>query len=590
MSRRGVSHLPLARGRAFAARGAACSAFVVALLVLRGAWAGQSADFVEERYQPSPHPGDYLNLQRAYVPEHLAWGVALQTSYAANTMVFRSPGTGRTYTDALVTGKLSLHILASLALFDYVDVAIAFPFYPMQSGSKNAFLDQAFGDAVHRADIQAGGWGDLRIAPKVRFVHPNWTRGIFSAAVDLSFTAPTGKRGALMSEGGLAFMPRVVFDFDARILNVALNVGFKVRSARQLAWLDVGHEFWLGAAISGYLYRVNLEALAEVEAATALDSFFSASNANYLEGRLGLRYTLDMGLHFLAGGGFGLQNGYGTPSWRFLAGLGFSPRALGGVRDRDKDGINDGDDGCPDVAEDLDGNADSDGCPDDDNDGDGLADGLDACPLWPEDIDGFQDQDGCPDADNDGDGLPDPNDPCPLMAEDVDGFQDQDGCPEPDNDGDRVPDVSDACPLVPEVYNGCADEDGCPDEGRVCITREKIVITDSIHFATGSARILRDSFSLLDEIARIIQGHPELRLIRIEGHTDDRGNENRNLDLSYRRAQAVYKYLVKKRIDRARLMFEGFGQSQPLVPNDSDENRAKNRRVDFIIVEQQLQP
>jgi hypothetical protein len=133
--------------------------------------------------------------------------------------------------------------------------------------------------------------------------------------------------------------------------------------------------------------------------------------------------------------------------------------------DNDGDGILDAVDDCPDAAEDRDGFADLDGCPDLDNDGDGIVDARDACPDEPENFDGHRDADGCPDVfvDSDGDTIGDDTDLCPHGAEDLDGFEDADGCPDPDNDLDGIADAQDQCPNEAEDYDGVRDDDGCPD-------------------------------------------------------------------------------------------------------------------------------
>lgn len=125
------------------------------------------------------------------------------------------------------------------------------------------------------------------------------------------------------------------------------------------------------------------------------------------------------------------------PEWalRIRIGTDLVPRDA----DHDGDGIGDLGDGCPRVAEDRDGFADGDGCPDPDNDGDGLPDASDACPSAPEDRDGYQDADGCPDPDDDGDLIPDSSDDCPRSPEDRDGFEDEDGCPEPGGAAEVAP-------------------------------------------------------------------------------------------------------------------------------------------------------
>ena len=99
-----------------------------------------------------------------------------------------------------------------------------------------------------------------------------------------------------------------------------------------------------------------------------------------------------------------------------------------------------------------------------DPDGDGVPVAKDACPNMAEDLDGFEDDDGCPDFDNDKDGIYDTQDLCPNQAEDFDGFKDDDGCLDDDNDKDGIPDAKDICPGEKETMNGYKDDDGCPDD------------------------------------------------------------------------------------------------------------------------------
>ena len=256
--------------------------------------------------------------------------------------------------------------------------------------------------------------------------------------------------------------------------------------------------------------------------------------------------------------------------------------------DNDKDGIVDKDDKCPDKAEDLDGDRDDDGCPDGDGDKDGIADDLDTCPTQPEDVDGFEDQDGCPDPDNDKDGLLDAIDKCPVDAEDKDGHQDADGCPEPDNDGDGILDAADKCPDKAEDLDGCQDEDGCPESGRVCVTKEKIVITEKIFFNTGKSTIKAQSFPLLAEIAAVFKANPHIQLVEIQGHTDSNGSDDYNMQLSDARARSVYTHLTTKLgVDPTRLTSRGYGETKPIADNGTNEGREMNRRVEFIIVKQE---
>ena len=148
-------------------------------------------------------------------------------------------------------------------------------------------------------------------------------------------------------------------------------------------------------------------------------------------------------------------------------------------------------------------------------------------------------------------------------------------------------DGDDACPLDREVYNGVEDEDGCPDEGRVVVESSRIKILDKIYFDFNKATIQTRSFSLLDEIAATIIAHPSLLKIRVEGHTDNVGGGEVNRQLSEERSQAVMNYLVASGVGAERLDARGFGESYPIDSNETDSGRANNRRVEFIIIDQE---
>lgn len=267
--------------------------------------------------------------------------------------------------------------------------------------------------------------------------------------------------------------------------------------------------------------------------------------------------------------------------------------AFGGCPDTDSDGFPDAQDACPEQA----GVAAFDGCPD--TDGDGIPDSRDACPNEPEDMDGFKDEDGCPEADNDGDGILDADDACPLEPELTNGFEDEDGCPEADNDGDGLVNGLDKCPDEAETYNGKEDEDGCPDgEETVVLEGSEVRILTSIYFEFGKAVIKEQSYELLDTVATVLRQNPRITSLRIEGHTDDVGTDENNLELSRERANAVREYLKSKDIEEGRIQSQGFGETQPrceempeLLKKERANKkaikacRAKNRRVQFKILE-----
>ncbi|MDX2051401.1 MAG: OmpA family protein [Polyangiaceae bacterium] len=258
------------------------------------------------------------------------------------------------------------------------------------------------------------------------------------------------------------------------------------------------------------------------------------------------------------------------------------PKAQPG--DKDGDGYLDPDDKCPEQPENFNGFEDQDGCPDDaDTDGDGLADSVDACQLEPEDKDTYLDEDGCPEVDNDLDGLVDAQDKCPNEPEDMDGFQDADGCPDSDNDRDEVLDINDQCPN--EIGPADGDPKGCPSKPALAVVTDcEVKITQQIHFAFNKAVIRPESFPVLDAVKEVLERNPELKL-EVQGHTDNKGGAAYNKRLSDQRAASVMKYLTSKGVPPERLTSKGYGMDRPLLPNDSAENMALNRRVQFVRTE-----
>ena len=186
-----------------------------------------------------------------------------------------------------------------------------------------------------------------------------------------------------------------------------------------------------------------------------------------------------------------------------------------------------------------------------------------------------------PPADRDGDTLLDDQDACPDQPEDVDRFADDDGCPDPDNDGDTVPDAEDQCPLDP----GAPEEHGCLATVRVDREQGQIIILQRVEFATNEDRILRSSEPILHDVRRALEANPQIARVRVEGHTDSRGRDAHNLDLSRRRARSVIRWLVENGIEAGRLEGWGCGELHPIADNDTDAGRQTNRRVEFIILD-----
>lgn len=237
-----------------------------------------------------------------------------------------------------------------------------------------------------------------------------------------------------------------------------------------------------------------------------------------------------------------------------------------GSSDKDKDGINDNVDECPEIA----GLESLNGCPDDD--GDGIKNSADDCPMSA----GLAALNGCPDSD--GDGLKDKDDACPYVS----GSAALNGCP--DSDGDGVTDADDACPSKagPISNNGCPVETKIPEKPKEITPKYPLSLLSNFVIKFDSDEHDVDHLYTLNKklstVVNVLTANPGTSII-IEGHTDSTGGSAYNKSLSDKRAKYVKKHLEDAGISASRLRTKAFGESMPTANNNTKEGRAANRRV-----------
>ena len=487
-------------------------------------------------------------------------------------------------------------------------------------------------------DVQ--GIGNITIHTKFRLLRAE--RDAVGVAAMLNVELPTGDSQNFASEPGFTIWPQAAMEWrPARPLRFAFNLGARLHFGDEGAtipiggrtrplglnainpdpnYLSAGSDFQYGQLLTfsaGASFRIAqpLDLVAEVYGNQVL-SGIGTGGALSLEAIGGLKIFVERNSYLMLAGGAGFLGGWDSADIRAMMGFIFEPsigdRDGDGMRDdvdqcpdepedfdnfsdeegcpdpdNDRDGILDEEDECPLVPEDRDGDADTDGCPEGnegDRDGDGILDNVDQCPDDPEDRDNFQDEDGCPDPDNDNDRILDGDDLCMNDPEDADEFQDQDGCPDPDNDQDRILDPQDTCPNDPETYNGFQDDDGCPDRGTVIIEENQIVILEKIYFETDSAVIQQRSFPIIDAVAATLNGNPQMQLLEIQGHADERSSDEYNIRLTRDRAASVLEAIVQRGVTRERLRSAGYGERCPMDPRHNDTAWEANRRVEFKIL------
>ena len=556
------------------------------------------------------------------------------------TRIVRQSFTGNLLFNFALIDRLVLGIMLPITLFRGNAVQV-----PDRGGSCITADGCLYNPGNAPGGLRSQGVGDLQLHVKARLFSLRW----LGIAAILRATFPTAKSDQFAGEPGVALWPTAVFEFQPiERIRLAVEGGYRWNGGTGAAFIwdgrsnpanplgpatnpvdvaDAGSRFVYNDLITfgfGASFRIarSLDLVVEYYGTQIAQEIGTAGTLS-MEAVGGFKYFVARNSYLYFGAGAGIpRHGFQASDVRALLGFMYEPA----VEDRDGDGIYDDKDACPDEPEDKDGFEDSDGCPDLDNDGDGILDVDDACPLVPEDydgdrdedgcpdgregdrdgdgipdeiddcpdepedFDGFQDEDGCPDLDNDGDGIPDIDDLCPNDPEDLDGFQDEDGCPDVDNDGDRILDVDDACPNDPETYNGNEDEDGCPDKGLVIVEDTELTILEKVYFETDSAIIKSRSFPLLDAVAATLNGNPQIMLVEIQGHADERGSDAYNIKLTRARAQSVMNALIERGVLKDRLRAGGYGERCPVDPKHNPAAWEKNRRVEFKIIETDAGP
>jgi outer membrane protein OmpA-like peptidoglycan-associated protein len=536
---------------------------------------------------PATGPADYIDVYSSAVAPHLDFDFGFYFDIADDPL--KTPSTTAEF-NAAVERQNTLSLIGNLGLFDMFEVGILVPVTVLQSGGD--LIGALPAGADPDTELGAFGINDPRIGGKYKLFD------LLQDPVGLAFVLngylPLGTNDTFTSDDGFGLEGMVVGEmFIIRGIRVAANLGYRYRQRTTVirdAYL--GDAFLWGLATNVPLWVSRLDAILEFDGAVSLADRPDArtgvrSTEVPAEVKLGVRYAFNQ--NWTLSGGFGTalnDEAVGTPDFR--AWIGINGRWVSGGAwgyDYDSDGIYGAYDKCPDEPEDFDGFEDGDGCPDYDNDGDGIPDDADRCDNTPEGVE--IGPDGCPDNDLDGDGIPNDRDKCPEDPEDRDRFEDTDGCPDIDNDGDGIPDTSDTCPNEPENFNDFLDDDGCPDDpnDKVHLSRDRIIITEQVYFETAKAVIKTESYPILDAVADVMKANPQVLKIRVEGHTDSRGSDDMNMQLSKDRAASVMKYLVDKGIAENRLESIGYGEEQPIADNETAKGRSLNRRVEFTIIE-----
>ncbi len=559
-------------------------AMILAASVSLVSWVGASAASAAENpkvnmnyFRPSVHPGDIMGVLTANQPEHLGWGVGLWAVYNNKPLQLVDTAGNKLY--QAIEHQIMASLYGSLNLGGFLDIGVEVPAAVYTSGETPI-------TGLNLEKAKDASLGDVRLSLKGTILQHRKFGG-FGMALAEDVTFPTATTRNFSGDDSLTSTTYLVADFFKRGWGVALNAGYRARKDVKVSSATIGDELLLGLGLNIPLICGKLELQGTGELRTSATDPFESKYQDALDVMGGIRGKIGQ-FALLAGGGAGMLEGYGSPAYRIVFNAAWEPDVdKDCCDDDDNDQVCDNVDNCPGAT----GTLATGGCPD--QDGDMVIDSEDRCPDKP----GIKELKGCPDTDQDG--IPDiddacPNDPGPAKYQgcpDTDGdtiIDIKDKCPKdpglpalegcPDKDGDGIADVEDKCPDVP----GVKEYAGCP-EPRVEVKGSQVLIREMVFFETGKAVIKPQSFNLLKEVAKTLNERKDIQRIRVDGHTDNVGSDKLNLNLSQRRATAVMKFLVKEGVDAKRLSSKGWGEANPIASNDTDQGRAQNRRVEFMI-------
>ena len=474
-----------------------------------------------DRVEPAPAGDPFLVAPSASVEGEVRPAFAVLGSYALEPLRVRDASRSRSR--AVVEHQVGLHLLGSLALEGRLLLGVHAPFYVHQSGEPVS----TFPDSAAYAPPPATAVGDVRLLARAELVEGEG--GIPSVGLGASLALPSGDESGYASTGSVRFTPRALVSGDYGFLLWTTSVARAFEPERTSSQNLVGDQIEVDLAVAGRIAWAQLGVEAHLAAEVGASPASTTPSVRF-EPLASARANVDPVFFSLAVGP-GIWNAPGTPTFRALLEVGLSFDLLSSA---------DVDRGSTAAAR--------------------PRPAAPRPPIQPSGPPGSE-----------------PN--APVRAA------------RPDKDGDAVPDAFDACPDVPGIRQLAPESSGCPMASPapspapgVVVEAGQIVIQEEIRFESGSAVLLPESSAPLEAVRRALEEDATIARVGVDGHTDDRGSPRANLELSRARALSVVRWLTERGIDARRLEARGFGARQPLVPNRDDDARAKNRRVEFIIL------
>jgi OmpA-OmpF porin, OOP family len=499
---------------------------VVGLCALTPTWAAAQtiqpvAGFADDRFEPAGGGSEWFSLESLDFRGNWRPAAGISADLALKPLVIYDSA-GHQIT-SLVSQQALVHVDAALVLSGRLRIDVNAPLSVLHAGTGGTVGDEQYTPPTGEL------LGDLRLGADLRLIGE--AHEGLSIAIGGQVFVPTGHQSAFTSDGTLRLWPHLLLAGEAGPLVWAARLGYHVRPSTKCGCsLSPGNEL-TGAVAVGFRVLPTMLVGAEAYGSTpASGSDFGKGVASPVEGLLGAHIAASPDWTVGAGVAPG-TDGVGSPSWRFVASVQYYPAfKLPAPRL---------------VAEPP----------------------PPPPPPRPQQI---------------------PPKPAPPQKPALKPAPPKPAPPPPpppppsDRDGDGIVDPEDACPDVAGPRNDDPVRNGCPV---VRIEGGQIRIREQVKFKTNSAVILKESNYILISIVKLLDENPEIKKVRVEGHTDTQGKPKANKKLSERRAASVVKWLIKHGIKKKRLSSAGYGQERPIATNQTEDGRRDNRRVEFHIVE-----
>jgi outer membrane protein OmpA-like peptidoglycan-associated protein len=586
-----------------------------------------TGEFTLERFRISLDREGVLDSEWGRTLGHLRWDLGLWLGLANDPLVVVQRMDDGEYEriGSLVSQRVGGNLVGTIGLLSWAQIGAEVPLILSQD------QDIGMSPVGTGGSISSFGLGDIRIVPKVRLL--NSDDHYVDFALIPAITLPTSTSDEYFGEGGLALAPEIALSRAFGATRLATNLGYRMRDSKTLGDLTVDDEiFWRIAG--GYRFAdaggMPFEVDLSLTTAARSSDFLDAPNNNHMELLGAVQYTFSKPLLGFVAGGYGLNEGFGTPDWRVLIGARFAVE-----RSKDEPLV------VVEPPKPAPAPAPEPACAGNDRDCDTVPDPATPGPGQPPDTDYCPDQPGMPRYH----GCPEPavavNECGPIQVSPALAFADAQDALIPAStvpldalarvlkeqhsaarvsievgdeaanrelaekrasailayltaqgvNPDNLAAIGHGAPAASEPAQAGDDELAAYPVAFAVVCPEKetppcknLALDKKIEFEVSSAVIRPASLEMLKrDVVWVLQAHQDVR-VTIEGHTSGEGKLDYNLSLSQRRAEAVREYLSSQGIDLSRLKATGYGPKHLLIkPEKSEADREQNRRIEFRI-------